>query len=145
MSLKNRSKIGASIPIWAYVGVKPIPTVATPINVSVMTKVRLRPILSPICEKKTPPNGRIKNDNARPKYAIIVESVGLSVTKYCVLNTTLATDAYKKKSNHSIDDPTKLAVKTFLCNVLSISSIRILLFNLKRLHNCIIYEMVIKN
>ena len=40
--------MGAQIPIWAYVGRKPTPIVASPIREIVIIKTGLRPIRSPI-------------------------------------------------------------------------------------------------
>lgn len=54
------SRIGASIPICANVGSRPIRVVATPIKTRVMTRTFLRPSLSPKCPKTRPPTGRMR-------------------------------------------------------------------------------------
>ena len=86
--------------------------VPTLINESVSTKVLLRPIRSPIWAKITPPRGRMKNGSANERYANSSEIKGSEAGKKSLLNTNAAAEPYKKKSNHSIALPTRLANRT---------------------------------
>lgn len=49
---------GAMTPMLSYVGSRPMRKVATPISISVMTRIFLRPISSPSRPKMMPPTGR---------------------------------------------------------------------------------------
>src|SRR5690625_3785772 len=60
-----------------------------------------------------PPNGRIKNANANVANAYSVPKAGSSLTKTTWLKTKAATVPYKKKSNNSIELPTRLAIRIF--------------------------------
>src|SRR5215212_3321989 len=58
-----------------------MPTVAMPINPSVIINIALRPILSPKCPKKAPPSGRNRKPTPNVAKADRVLMVGLSLGK----------------------------------------------------------------
>ncbi len=69
--------IGAQIPIWLYVGRRPIRKVATPIIVNVATRTALRPRRSPKWPKMIPPRGRATKPTANVPNAAMVPARGL--------------------------------------------------------------------
>jgi hypothetical protein len=64
--------------------------VATPIRVSVMTSVFLRPMRSPMWLKITPPIGRTTKASANDANVSIELTSGSSLGKKCTLKTAVA-------------------------------------------------------
>ena len=58
------SRIGAPMPMLAYVGRRPIAKVATPMRSSEVTSIFLRPTRSPKWPKTMPPRGRATKPSA---------------------------------------------------------------------------------
>ncbi|MNT29964.1 hypothetical protein D3C72_1657320 [compost metagenome] len=71
-------------------------TVAPPISDRVITRVFLRPMRSPMCEKIKPPSGRMKKVSENVRYDSISPTTGSLVGKNTLLNTSAAVVAYRK-------------------------------------------------
>ena len=80
--------MGARMPAWSYVGSKPMPKVARPIIISVVTSMDLRPSLSPKCPKTMPPSGRAKKPTVLVAKAAIVAASGSICVKKSFPNTS---------------------------------------------------------
>ncbi len=63
---------------------------APPISDKVITKVFLRPMRSPMCEKIKPPSGRMKKVNEKVRYDSISPTTGSEVGKNTFPNTSAA-------------------------------------------------------
>ena len=112
MNRSSTSRIGAQTPTCEYVGSRPISTVATPMSISVVTSIDLRPILSPKWPKTMPPTGRAKKPTAYVAKAAIVPASASKFGKNSLLNTSADAVPYRKKSYHSMVVPMKLAMTT---------------------------------
>jgi len=78
------------MPTCAYVGVRPISAVATPMMASDHTSMFFRPRRSPKCPNTAPPNGRATNPTANVPYALSVPASESSVGKNSRLKTSAA-------------------------------------------------------
>ena len=70
------STSAADAPICAWSGITPIANVATPIITTEMISAGLRPILSPMSPKTTPPTGRAAKPMAKTPKAASREATG---------------------------------------------------------------------
>src|SRR5688572_13634742 len=98
----------------AYVGKRPTRVVAVPMVKSAMTRVGLRPSLSPKWPKSTPPTGRA----TKPTAAVLNEASTPATADDSGKNTAGKTSAaavrYMKKSYHSMEDATRAARPAFV-------------------------------
>ena len=84
------SRIGARIPMWSYVGSRPMRVVLTPMTMSVVMRMALRPSRSPKCPNTAPPNGRTAKPTAYVAKAAKVPATGLAPGKNNGPNTSAA-------------------------------------------------------
>ncbi|CAB5308646.1 hypothetical protein IST461_02809 [Burkholderia multivorans] len=100
-SIRNAMSVnGAHRPTLSYVGSSPTPIVAPPIMQIVTTKVRLRPIRSPMRPKISAPSGRIVKPTPNVSRANR-NAVFESTPEKNLPASTAASDPYNAKSYHS--------------------------------------------
>ena len=92
-SRSSTSSTGAASPIAAAVGSRPMPTVATPIRITVSSIAGRRPTRSPMCPMTTPPSGRAMNPTAKVAKAASSAPIGTSPKNSGAI-TTLAAAPY---------------------------------------------------
>jgi hypothetical protein len=86
--------------------------VARPIIVNVITSVVFRPLRSPMWPKTSPPTGRATNPTANEANAASVPANSEKVGKNSRPNTSADAVPKMKKSYHSMEVPTMLAMAT---------------------------------
>ena len=98
--------MGAAIPIVAWVGIRPIPTVEIAFKITDKTRAFFLPFISPIRPNIIAPMGRIKNPAAKTPNTAISAAVLSSVGKNNGA-IVFAINPYTAKSYHSMIFPTE--------------------------------------
>ena len=108
MKRSSVSRIGAATPIVAYVGSRPISTLATAIVISAARNAFFRPARSPKWPHRTPPIGRARNPTPSTANDASRPANSSPCGKNSRGNTRAAAVPKRKKSNHSTLAPTRL-------------------------------------
>ncbi len=107
----------------AKFGSSPISAVDTPIIMTVITSMRLRPRRSPKWPKTTPPSGRNRKPTPNVPKAASVPISGLTLGKNSVLKMSAATMPYRRKSYQSTTAPTKLPSAALRARFISLTGV----------------------